>query len=501
MAAPQLTAQIQGQGSVNADQMNTWIQGCDSVSQLRVLTGLPGMEVDIRGLTTAGDGGAGRFYWNASSMAIDDGLNVIVPSGASSGAWLRLWNSPNPTVSTTFSYQRPLDGFAIQFPAATALLYLDPASTLATGTVTTPTTPVDGQSMTIATSATITAFTLSASAGQLINVLPTTLLVGVPLSYIYRLASTTWELLGGIIPAPAPSGTAGISPPQGRLTLAGGTPVMTTTIAGGNTIYYTAYVGRNVPIWNGSAFVQIDLGGDISQATTDAAHSPAACAANSTYDLFVWLNGSTPTLSRGPAWSSATVRACALTRTDGFWTNASAITNGPAIGYGTWVGTIQTNGFSTVDFIFGTAASGGGISTLNVWNYYNRVSVGTSVVDSGATYTYASATIRQARASATNQINFVVGLIEDSIDVTAINTSPNASGSVASVGVGLNSITAFVSTPANSFYGGAMLSRSIVLPTLGSNYVAALEQSPAAASLTFCQLAPIGASLSAVLSM
>lgn len=90
MAVPALAVQIQGHAVVTADNLNTYAQTCDTVAELRGFIGIPGVEVLIRGIVAPNDGGAGSFYWDASSTGPDDGVNVIVPTGSASGAWVRL---------------------------------------------------------------------------------------------------------------------------------------------------------------------------------------------------------------------------------------------------------------------------------------------------------------------------------------------------------------------------------------------------------------------------
>jgi hypothetical protein len=90
MSAPQLSVYRTGQGIVNGDQLNTFEQTCNTVSDLRSFVGITGLQVFVRGLTNPGDGGQGPFYWNGSVVATDDGVNTIVPASAASGAWLRL---------------------------------------------------------------------------------------------------------------------------------------------------------------------------------------------------------------------------------------------------------------------------------------------------------------------------------------------------------------------------------------------------------------------------
>ena len=90
MTAPLLNAAIQGQGTISADNLNTYIQNCTNIALLRSFIGLPGMCVFIDGSVTPGDGGAGPFYWNTTSTGPDNDLTVIVPQPGVPGAWVRL---------------------------------------------------------------------------------------------------------------------------------------------------------------------------------------------------------------------------------------------------------------------------------------------------------------------------------------------------------------------------------------------------------------------------
>ena len=313
----------------------------------------------------------------------------------------------------------------------------------------------------------------------------------------------TWNRATGIADftsGPPTSGGAPLVPPQvptGRLTLATGTPVMATTVAGATTIYYTPYLGEfYAPIYNGTYLVWTNLVSELSQATTDTTNSPAAVADNSVYDLFVWLKAGVPTLSRGPAWTNSTTRALALQRVNGIWTNGAAITNGPAINQGTYVGTVASNGSAEIDWILGGAASGGTAASLGVWNMYNRVLVGVNVVDSGSIYTSIPSSYQQARASAGNQISFVSGLAEDAILANyAGNAELESEINLVDItlGIGLDSVTSAsaasqigVSGQNNSYVGIWYQSFSIALavpPQLGSHYVAALEKASATSSI------------------
>lgn len=90
MTAPQLNAAIQGQGTVSADNLNTYIQTSINSPQLRDFTGLPGMVIQLQGIAFPNDGFGGFFYWNPFGTEPDDNLNYIVPIGDTTGEWERI---------------------------------------------------------------------------------------------------------------------------------------------------------------------------------------------------------------------------------------------------------------------------------------------------------------------------------------------------------------------------------------------------------------------------
>lgn len=91
MSAPSLQAYANGTGEVSGDNLNTFAQTCNNVTDLRGFVGVPGTQVYMRGYATANDGGQGQFYWNAAGTGPDDaGVTNIVPNGATTGCWTRL---------------------------------------------------------------------------------------------------------------------------------------------------------------------------------------------------------------------------------------------------------------------------------------------------------------------------------------------------------------------------------------------------------------------------
>jgi hypothetical protein len=233
-------------------------------------------------------------------------------------------------------------------------------------------------------------------------------------------------------------------PPGGRLTLASGGPVLTAPVAASAVVYYTPYQNDLVPIYNGTTWLMTqftELTNTLANSAVGSA-GPAAVVANSNYDLFVWNNAGVITLTRGPLWTSDTARNLAIVPVNGIQVNLLAITNGPAAGRGTYVGTVRgDSGGGTVSMIFGSTASGGGPAVLNVWNCYNRRPTIFQVVNSDAAWTYASGTVRAAAGSATMRASYVRGLNEDAVIAswTCRMQSPAVAATTFTIGIGTDS--------------------------------------------------------------
>jgi hypothetical protein len=287
--------------------------------------------------------------------------------------------------------------------------------------------------------------------------------------------------------------------PQGRLTLTTNTPVMLAAVAGATTVRYTPYRGLYVPIWNGTVLMPISTGGELTQLLTDTTKSPAAAAANSNYDMFVWLDSATPRCTRGPAWTSATARGTGagtseLTRLiGGILTNAFAITNGPPANRGTYVGTVRTNAAGTIDWSAGGAAAGFMIANLTMWNNYNRIQQIAQSRDTEGVYSYNS-DWRPAAGSATARINFVLGLEEDGFETKYQSrlTSTNIGGALCAIGLHYDSVAAappplcnaVVYSSSSTFNDAGtpvcmLNSRNtqVITTTLGFHFIAAMEYS------------------------
>lgn len=112
-----------------------------------------------------------------------------------------------------YDYQTPTTGFSYTFAAGTTVLVMNPAGTLATGTITMPAAPVDGMTISFSSTQAITALTVNGNTGQSIVGAPTALLAGGAATFVYRLSNTTWYTqINTTVGASAPVVTVYTSP-------------------------------------------------------------------------------------------------------------------------------------------------------------------------------------------------------------------------------------------------------------------------------------------------
>ncbi len=269
--------------------------------------------------------------------------------------------------------------------------------------------------------------------------------------------------------------------PGHRLSLTSAVAVTIADATAAGTIYWTPHEHNLTPIHNGAAW--------INAAVTEKSFILDATnhLSGKNYDFFLDYNAGAPRVVTGPAWTNDTTRADAISRdaTYGYYVNTTAMT-----------GRVSNNG-GTVSLSAGAALYLGTIRCAAngqtedsaakrfVWNMFNRVPRPMRVVDSTDAWSYASATIRQARANAVNQLDMVRGLDEDSVICTVLSRFANDTVNQAGfVHIGLDSTT----TPATGclMNGGGSATVLHAMPTqahwvghpgLGRHFLAWLESS------------------------
>ena len=96
-------------------------------------------------------------------------------------------------VLQSYDFQALTTGFSYTFASGTTTLIINPAGTLATGTITMPATPADGMVITFTTTQEITAITINGNTGQSIGGTQVAQLpANSAMSFVYRQSNTTW---------------------------------------------------------------------------------------------------------------------------------------------------------------------------------------------------------------------------------------------------------------------------------------------------------------------
>lgn len=255
------------------------------------------------------------------------------------------------------------------------------------------------------------------------------------------------------------------STPCGRLSLTSGTPVTSADVTAAGTLYYALYKGNTIPLYNGTTWEVFTIA-ELSIAV------PAV--ATQTYDVFVQYNSGTPQLAL-VAWTNDTTRATALTTQDGILVKTGATGD-------RYVGTVRTVTASQLN---------DSVTLRHVWNYYHRVPRSLVKSDSTVSWTYSTATIRQARADATNQIDVVVGVQEALLDLTLTAHSDNSSNVSRASGIGEDSTTTFAIAAMSNYASiTCQTARLAKMPAIGRHVYSWNEWSAAVATTTFYGTTP-----------
>lgn len=211
---------------------------------------------------------------------------------------------------------------------------------------------------------------------------------------------------------------------EGRLTLTTNVPVTTADVTAATTLYYTPYVGDHIALFDGSStwttltFTQLSIA--------------VPSTTNTMYDVWIFNSSGTATLEL-LAWTNDTTRATALTYQNGILVKTGATTR-------RYVGSIRTTGSS--------GQTEDSLAKRYVWNYYNRVQRQMRVVETTDTWTYSTATYRQANNSTANQLDMVIGVSEDAVQAMVSHQGFSSTATVRNMtgGIGIDNTTNVANT-------------------------------------------------------
>lgn len=262
----------------------------------------------------------------------------------------------------------------------------------------------------------------------------------------------------------------------GRLTLTSGTPVTTSDVTGATTVYYAPHKGSRIALYDGANWNIRTFSEKTCTLTTTCIGGGGALTSDKNYDLFIYDDNGTPTFDSPVAWTNNTTRATAIQLQDGVYVKSGATTR-------RYVGTIRTTSTTTTE---------DSTTKRFVWNYDNRVARTMRAVDTTDTWEYSAQSWRQANANSANQLDFVVGVSEDTVESTVYGSFYNSTASYrnAYVGIGLDSTTAnsasiTPSSSATNAFWASLQATYRGLPGIGRHYFVWLEFGAGSDTQTF----------------
>lgn len=256
-----------------------------------------------------------------------------------------------------------------------------------------------------------------------------------------------------------------------RLSLTSGTPVTTADVSAATTLYCT-------PGGHGNRIVLFDSAGGATGYTSAEFSIPVPASTSQMYDVFCYANAGVPTLE-ALAWTNDTTRATPLVlTTTGARTKSGDLTRRFLASVRTTTVNGQTEDSDTKRYL---------------WNHDNRVLRRLRRVETTASWTYTTATIRQARASTDNQVDCIIGVVEDIIDLSVcVGVTQTNAGLQVAVGIGKDSTTTFASHGGTIAIPTASASqhyeahaRLVDMPTVGRHFYSWNEYSEATPTTTW----------------
>lgn len=211
-----------------------------------------------------------------------------------------------------------------------------------------------------------------------------------------------------------------------RLSLTTALPVTVADVTAAGTLYAVPYTGNRVALYDGTNWI-VRSSAQFSLALTLTSGKP--------YDVFCYDVAGVPTLEV-LVWTNDTTRATALVYQDGVLVKSGATTR-------RYLGSLYSSGANTTE---------DSVTKRYLWNYYHRIDRPMRVTDGTDSWAYTTATFRQARATATNQLDYIQGVNEERVNAVAMGLF-NSSDSTAhaTVGIGVDSTSA---NSAEVFAGG-----------------------------------------------
>lgn len=260
-----------------------------------------------------------------------------------------------------------------------------------------------------------------------------------------------------------------------RLSLTTGVSVTTADVTGASavTVFLVPHTGNRIALYDASGNPTIYTSAEISIAV------PATTS--TLYDVWAYASSSgVPTLEL-LAWTNDTTRATAIVKTvaPGVWTKSGDATR-------RYLGSMRTTGVS--------GQTEDSLAKRYLWNFYHRADRAMRVLEATASWTYTLGAWQQARATATNQLDVVIGVADAFVDVSIHAAASNTNANIERyVGIGYDTVagpTAGMLTDRGAVVSSVAAIIPLIVslkhaPAVGRHFYAWLEYSIATGTTTW----------------
>jgi hypothetical protein len=220
-------------------------------------------------------------------------------------------------------------------------------------------------------------------------------------------------------------------------------------VTGATTIYYVPSGGIYVPIYDGTNFVARSIGAGLSIPLDSNSGDSRYHQSGINFDLYAYWDGSTVKLGTGYPWTANRTASTELplAAVNGYLVNANSMIL--RIGNTNNTTDLPTIAANQATYLGTFTATANGQATDSkarrlLFNACNQIMRPMKVYDVAASWTYNTATTRQANANAANQLEFLLGLSGIGVEATinALTQNSTTAFSHITVFIGLDSTTA-----------------------------------------------------------
>ena len=251
---------------------------------------------------------------------------------------------------------------------------------------------------------------------------------------------------------------------EGRLTLTSGTAVTTADVTGAGTVYFALDKGDQIALYDGSSAWNTVVFAEMSLALSGG-------TASRPNDIFLDYNDGTPQLTI-LAWTNDTTRATALVKQDGVWVRTGDTQQ-------RYLGTLWLDSSKECE---------DSNAKRHCWNLENQRVRPLKRVETTDSWTYTTASYRQANGSSANQVEAVLGVAQAvEVILTAISAN-SGNGRWRMNAIGLDGTSASGITGRVTETGGEVgmtTSAYSEITAVGRYYLVWLEMSSAGDTTTW----------------